>query len=351
MGFAQRDPEATKKVLAEWFEARTGETVRITNIDIPLASGWSNETLLVDTTDRRLVVRVEPTKVTVFLEANFESQYRIMKALAEGTDVPVPAMHWFEPDRSWLGGAFWVMDRVEGVVPADSPPYTTEGFLLDEPPERQRRLWDNGIEAMARVHTVDWRRLGLGFLDDPARGASGLTQQLNYYAEYLEWAEEDRRHDLARAALDWLRANQPPDLPADRLALCWGDSRIGNQMFDGDRGVVAVLDWEMAALGDPQQDLAWFVLVDDVLSEGQGNPRIPGFPRREETIRQWEQHTGRRADAFDYYEVFAGFRFTVVMTRLGHLFFDLGVAPDDFAYDNFVSQHLARLLSEAAPLR
>jgi aminoglycoside phosphotransferase (APT) family kinase protein len=344
MGFAQRDPDETKKVLTEWFASRTGEKVEITGIDIPIVSGWSNETLLVDTTAHQYVVRVEPSKVTVFLESNFEAQYRIMKALAEHTDVPMPALHWFEDDTSWLGGRFWVMDRVHGTAPQDSPPYAVEGFLLGQSPDAQRRLWENGIDAMAKVHGVDWRALGLDFLDDPARGRTGLDQQLTYYDEYLTWAEEGRRHDGARRALDWLRANQPPDVAADRLALCWGDSRIGNQLYDADNRVVAVLDWEMAALGDPQQDLAWFVMLDDVLTEGSGNPRIPGFPSRAETIARWEEKTGRRADAFDYYEVFATFRFAVVMTRLGHLFFDLGVAPDDFAYDNFVSQHLDRLL-------
>jgi len=344
MGFAQRDPEETTKVLTEWFATRAGVDVEITGIDIPIASGWSNETLLVDTTDRRLVVRVEPTKVTVFLEANFDAQYRVMKALSEHTDVPMPALHWFESDTSWLGGRFWVMDRVDGAAPPYSPPYTVEGPLLQRSPSEQRRLWDNGVDAMAKVHRVDWRALALDFLDDRARGATGPAQQLAYYDEYLAWAEDGRRHDGARRALDWLREYQPPALAADDIGLCWGDSRIGNQLFDADGNVLAVLDWEMAALGDPQQDLAWFVLLDDLLSEGQGNSRVPGFPGRDETIARWESATGRRADAFDYYEVFAAFRFTVVMTRLGHLFFDLGVAPDDFAYDNFVSQHLARLL-------
>jgi aminoglycoside phosphotransferase (APT) family kinase protein len=346
MAFAQRDPEETKKALTAWFESHGRAGTEITDIDIPIASGWSNETLLVDTTDGPLVVRVEPTKLTVFLESNFEAQYRIMKALAEHTDVPMPALHSFEDDTSWLGGRFWVMDRVDGIAPQDSPPYAVEGFLLHQSPDEQRRLWDNGVDAMAKVHGVDWRALGLDVLDDRARGRTGLDQQLTYYDEYLTWAEEGRTHDLARRALDWLRANQPPDLAPADVALCWGDSRIGNVLYDvtGGNRVVAVLDWEMAALGDPQQDLAWFVMLDDVLTEGSGNARIPGFPSRKETIVRWETATGRRADRFDYYEVFATFRFTVVMTRLGHLYYSLGVAPDDFAYDNFVSQHLERLL-------
>jgi aminoglycoside phosphotransferase (APT) family kinase protein len=343
VGFAQRDPEETKRALTDWFAAR-GRDVDITNIDIPIANGWSNETLLVDTTDGPLVVRVEPTKLTVFLESNFEAQYRIMKALAEHTDVPMPALHSFEDDTSWLGGRFWVMDRVDGTAPQDSPPYAVDGFVLRQTGEEQRRLWENGVDAMAAVHGVDWRSLGLDVLDDPARGRTGVDQQLAYYDEYLTWAEEGRCHDLARRALDWLRAHQPPDLAPDDVALCWGDSRIGNLLYDAGNRVVAVLDWEMAALGDPQQDLAWFVMVDDVLTEGSGHARIPGFPSREDTIARWEAATGRRADHFDYYEVFATFRFTVVMTRLGHLYYGLGVAPDDFAYDNFVSQHLDRLL-------
>lgn len=348
MAHAQRDPETTKKQLAEWLATRDGvDDPEVLYVDIPTTTGWSNETLLFtarwDGTEHHLVARVEPTAHTVFLEANFESQYRVMKALAEGTDVPMPALHWFEPDRAWLGGAFWIMDRVDGDVPQDNPPYTMDGWVLQSPPEDQARLWWSGVDAMARVHRADWRALGLGFLDDPGRGPTGIGQQLAYYAEYLEWAEGGSVNPTARRGLGWLRANQPP---AGDVALCWGDARISNQMFR-DHRVVAVLDWEMVALGDPQQDLAWWLVLDRLFSEGLGVARVPGFPSDAETVARWEDLTGRTADALGWYEVFALFRFTVIMTRLGKLWAELGLAPnDDMATDNFVANHLARVLEE-----
>ena len=72
----------------------------------------------------------------------------------------------------------------------------------------RRTVWWNGIAAIAAVHDVDWRALGLDFLDDPARGEPALEQQLTYYEESLDWAEERgcRPHEGARAALAWLRA-------------------------------------------------------------------------------------------------------------------------------------------------
>src|SRR5439155_21392253 len=88
------------------------------------------------------------------------------------------------------------------------------------------------------------------------------------------------------------------------IALCWGDARLGNQIFAG-QTCVAVLDWEMAHLGDPVADLAWWIALDRCFSEGVGAPRLAGFPDRDATIARWEQLTGRRARHFEYYEIFA----------------------------------------------
>ena len=93
-------------------------------------------------------------------------------------------MLWFEADPAWFGSPFWIMERVDGQVPSDAPPYATAGWLHDSSPAQQAQAWWNGIEAMAAVHRVDWRAAGLDFLADPSRGATGLEQQLQYYEEY-----------------------------------------------------------------------------------------------------------------------------------------------------------------------
>jgi aminoglycoside phosphotransferase (APT) family kinase protein len=199
---------------------------------------------------------------------------------------------------------------------------------------------------MARIHGVDWRAAGLGDLDPGADGGSRLSKRLSEWERYLAWASEGRSQPVPEAAVAWLRDN----LPADESppALCWGDSRIGNQLFV-DHRVVAVLDWEMVHIGDPAQDLAWFVWLDRHHSEGLGVPRLPGFPSYADTVARWEAATGRSAGDFVWHQVQAGLGFAAVMVRLASLLaaFDLLPPDADFERTNtgvlFLQSELERL--------
>jgi aminoglycoside phosphotransferase (APT) family kinase protein len=269
-----------------------------------------------------------------------------MAALA-ATDVPVPRLRWLETDPAPLGVPFYVMDRVEGRGPSDSPPYHASGWLAEElAPEARERLWWSGLEAMARVHRLDWRAAGLGFLDRPERGATGIEQTLREYEEFFAWGMRRERHPLIMAALEWLRAHAPRGEP---VALCWGDARISNQLFQGER-CAAVIDWEMAHLGNPVHDLAWFVTIDRCLSEGLGIPRLAGFPRREATYARWEELVGRPAEHVEYYELLSLAQFSIIMGRIGLQLKHYGLLPPehDMDVDNLASGMLRRELERAA---
>ena len=99
------------------------------------------------------------------------------------------------------------------------------------------------------------------------------------------------------------------------MALCWGDSRLANQIFDG-LTCVAVIDWEMVRLGDPVQDLAWWLASDRCFTEGIGVERLAGMPDRDTTIARWEERVGRPVEHWAYYECFALFRFSAIMARV-----------------------------------
>ncbi len=357
MGVVSRDQDQTVAQLQRWLGEVAGlEGVTVDHLEIPGSTGFSNETILFDATwndggaptVHHLVARIAPQAHTVFLEANFETQFRVMQAIAEQTDVPVPEMLWFEGDPSWFGSSFWIMRRVDGIAPSDAPHYSVDGWLRDASPEAQSTVWWNGIAALAAVHNLDWRALGLERLDDSARGEPALEQQLTYYVESLEWAEQaeqGRPHAGARAALAWLHAHRPESDP-EEVTITWGDSRLANQMFrDGE--VVAVLDWEMVALGDPRIDLGWWLFCDEVLTRSAGQARLPGFPSRDETVARWEELTGRRGDDLHWFLVFAALRFTVVMLRLGTLLHDMGIIPEPFGYDNDISRALDELMGRA----
>jgi len=356
----QRDPLEVADALGGWLAERleAGAAPEVANVEAPTSTGFSNETILCRATwsengDRaahRIVVRVAPTKHLLFLDADFSVQYKVMAALTEArSGVPLPPLRWFEDDDRLLGAPFFVMDHVEGIV-AGEPTYHND-WLMDASAERQARLWRTGLEAMAAVHRSDWRSLGLEWLTDPARGGPGLGQQLSYYRDYLDWAAEGEPHPFSEAVWEWLLAHRP-EKPGEPV-LCWGDSRIGNIIWDDFRPG-AVIDWEMATLAPPELDLGWWLYFDRQFSTGMVDdprPRPAGFPSREETIAEYAELLGRPLADVEWYEVFAGFRFAVVFARLAHLIQGSGLLPmeSDMATNNIATQCLAQMLELAPP--
>src|SRR6185503_17163824 len=137
----------------------------------------------------------------------------------------------------------------EGRAPADAPPYTVAGWLRDAAPTDQAALFEQGLEVLARIHAVDWERLGLGaVLRSATSPPVGTERQMAHDAQFLEWVLVGRRLPVFEDAVDWL-ADHVPDEP--ELVLNWGDARLGNILFR-DFAPVAVLDWEMVTLGVPE---------------------------------------------------------------------------------------------------
>jgi aminoglycoside phosphotransferase (APT) family kinase protein len=360
----ERDPELVRARLAEWLAPRLpggAGGVEVGELTVPSGSGFSNETHLFDATwgegdarvTRRLVLRVAPTVYRVFLEPRFEEQYKVMAALA-GRDpgLPVPELFGFEIDTELFGAPFFVMGGVEGRAPSDNPPYHVGGWLHDVSESDRAAMWWSGVEVLARVHRLPVDELGVDFLDQPHRGRTGLDQQLHYYDEYLDWAAAsvyDTPPELLVAARDWLRAHQPEEPGAP--VLLWGDARVGNILFDDAYRAAAVLDWEMAELGAPESDFAWFLFLDRHHCEGCDVPRLPGFPSREATVARYEELLGRPVRNLDYYEVFAAYRFAVIMLRIMVSFVELGMMEPttDMITNNTVTRLLATMLGLPQP--
>lgn len=349
----QRDLDETRRQLEGWLATRlpAAGPVEVSELRAPW-NGFSNETLLFDAawrsadgTDHRegLVARVRPA-AQVFFEYDLRKQYRAMDALA-GTDVPAPRMRWYEEDPHVLGAPFFVMDRVEGIIPPDNPTYHVADVCAAMSPASRAAMWWDGIEKLARIHRLDWRA-HFAWLDEPRFGPTGIVQQLGWWEHYLRWGTEGRAHPICTPALAWLRDHQPADEP---IGVIWGDARIGNLIFRDDR-CVAVLDWEMAALGNPEADLGWWLFLDWHHSAGLDIPRLAGFPSHEETIARWEALTGLRAANQFYYAVFAAFRFAVIMIRVATLTRQAGMpTPEDFDVNNICTRRVAALLELPAP--
>jgi aminoglycoside phosphotransferase (APT) family kinase protein len=345
--------------LSRWLTTKLGDSAEptVTDVDAPASNGFSNETILCRASwqvngaraDERLVVRVAPTRHLLFLDAHFSTQYKVMKALADGgAGVPLPPLGWYEDDPTWLGVPFFTMEHVDGLVPPDNLPYTMEGWVVDAEPDQQNRMWWSGIDALAAVHRTDWRSLRLDWLGDPNRGRPGLDQQLAYYREFLDWSARGRPQPVTEATWDWLVDHRPSE--TGEVVLCWGDSRVGNIIWQDFRPR-AVLDWEMATLGQPELDLGWWLYFDRQFTEGLGVPRPPGFPSHEETIERYSALMGRPMENLEYYEVFSGFRFSVIMCRLTDLLVESGQLPadTDMGTNNLATQFTAQLLGLPPP--
>ncbi len=362
----QVDETLTESIgkLEAWFQQRlpNASSVNLSDTKRPQGSGFSNDTILATLSyqedgkkhERKIVLRISPTGFPVFPFYDIPQQFDVMKALEENTDIPVPICLWKEYDTSILGETFYVMDYLEGKVPADNPPYPTEGFIVDATPAERGAMWKNGIKKMAELHQLDYRQAGLGFLEWPDKSQSAIAQHLHYYEEYFLWAARGEPQPVAEHTLQWLKDNMPTDEPD---GIIWGDSRFGNVMFDG-TDVRAVLDWEMIAIGNPEADLAWWLFVDWTLQRGQGNPELvcerpEGLPSDEETVAYYEQCTGSKVKHLKYYQVFAGFRFACVMIRIMQQQVSLGTFPAELGEalerNNTVTQILAELLEIPPP--
>ena len=354
----ERDPIELQRTLAEWLATKLGPGAapEVTEVLAPASNGFSNETVLCrakwddgsGSEEHRLVFRVHPTKHLLFLDADFDVQYKVMKCLADaGSAVPLPALGWFEESPEWLGVPFFTMEHVEGLVPADNLPYTMEGWVLEATAGERARMWWSGIEAMAEVHRTDWRSLDLGWLVPPGT-TPGLDAQLDYYRRFLDWTAQGRPQPTAEAVWKWLVANQPAE--SGDVTLCWGDARLGNIIWQ-DFDAAAVIDWEMATLAQPELDLGWWLYFDRQFTEGLGVERPSGFPSHEATVERYGELLGRDFGDLFWYQVFSGFRFAVVMCRLSDLLVGTCVLPgeSDMGTNNLATQFLAQLLDLPSP--
>lgn len=238
------------------------------------------------------VLRCAPRADGPFPEYDLAMQFGIMRQLGRHTDVPVPEVLWQENDPSWLGVPFLTMKAVAGEPPLDWPSYHASGFYAELSEADRRRLWTATIDAVAKLHRADWRAIGLDFVPGGRPGDDPQRYLLRYWRRYLdEWIKDDPREvvPVYDEVLDWLERNQP-DCP--RPSLVWGDAKLGNVLYrPASCEVAAVIDWEIAMIGDPEVDLA-SLRISDLRAQQSAGRCLPGTPSEAELIALYEQATG-----------------------------------------------------------
>lgn len=311
--------------------------------------GLSTETFLFDlqsdgpdspTTLKQLVFR-RPPAVSLFPDYDLLRQVLVMNRL-QNSPIIVPAVYWLDRDDRQLGTPYVVMEQLPTVgSPSDFPSYHAGGLYFDATPEQRAAMWWGCVQAIADVHALDWRGLGLARLLMPERGAHPLEQAVNYYSDMLLWASAGNPRPELFAATEWLRDNL---YEPEHLVLCWGDSRLSSILYGPQFEVVAVLDWELAYIGDHEADLAWLLFSDWACSEYQGLPRLDGTPSREETIARYEQLSGKPVTNLRYNEVLAAVEMALPVSRLAARFRDEGLLTEDFDLIGFCVDRIDQLL-------
>ncbi|GAC1385409.1 MAG: phosphotransferase family protein [Marmoricola sp.] len=295
------------------------------------ANGMSSETVLAQvswTEDRQaqrgdFVMRIAPSKddLPVFAEYDLGAQYAVLEEVHRRTDVPVPEPRWLEPTGDVIGSPFFFMNRVDGVIPPDVMPYTFgDNWLFEAAPEQRELLQTSTIREIAALHAIENPTDVFGFLAREGDGTA-LRRHLEHTRAWYEYAINDEsgtqmRSSLADRAFSWLEANLPA---TDEAVLSWGDSRIGNCIYR-DFKPVAVLDWEMAALGPRELDLAWLAFAHEVFQGIAGVFELPGLPdflRPEDIAATYAEITGITVGDLTWYRVYAGVQWGIVFMRTG----------------------------------
>ncbi|MFI1444412.1 phosphotransferase family protein [Streptomyces fructofermentans] len=319
-----RDPEEVTRRLTAWLAARLPGAEAV-GVRVPESNGMSSETLLFDIEHPEPPVRAcalrlaaDPAAYTVFPVYDLPRQYRVLRLVAERSDVPVPRVLWLEEDAGPLGAPFLVMERVDGRVPPDVMPYTYEGNWLHAAGDTEReRLEAASVGLLARLH--DQVPVSeADFLAAPG-GGSALRRHVEAQRAYYAWVVDGLpRSPLVEEAFDRLDALWPRD--EGETVLSWGDARIGNVIYDGFTPA-AVLDWEMAGLAPREVDLGWMIYLHRFfqdLTVGFGQPGLPGFMRRDNVEARYARLTGHAPRDMDFHILYAALRHAVVMLRVAY---------------------------------
>ena len=242
--------------------------------------------------ERRLILRRDPPGSLIDTERRLEfAAY----AAFFGTSVPVPEAIWLEEDPAHLDYPFCVMQELTGLEAGPAqllmPPYA----------QHREKLGAQKWRILGEIARADPKALGLvGVMQDVAP-EDCWRRELGYWEGVID-ADELEPQPVMRAVIRWLRANPPP--PAQKICVVHGDYRTGNFLFDASGEIHAILDWEMAHLGDPLEDLAWGI---NPVWQWAKDGRAGGLLPQADAVALWEEASGLRADAaaLHWWELFS----------------------------------------------
>ena len=336
---AVRDEDAFDvEAVATWLRTNADGTLRDDLAGTPevlqFSGGASNLTYLLRYPasgrggGRDLIMRRAPRGTKAKGAHDMGREFRIQRQLKPVFPY-VPEVVGFCDDVAVIGGDFYVMERIDGVVPrADLPAAAVT-------PEQARQLCLNMIDVLVELHSVDAEAAGLGSL---GKGFGYVRRQVDGWSARWRNAHTDDAPDF-EPIMEWLAASQPEDAAN---CVIHNDFKLDNLVLDrtDPTRVIGVLDWEMATLGDPLMDLggdlAFWVQADDD-EEFQLFRRVPtqlpGMITREEFVQRYCERMGftMSPEQWRFYEIFGLFRLAVISQQIYYRYFHKQTTNEVFA--------------------
>jgi aminoglycoside phosphotransferase (APT) family kinase protein len=330
-----------EEALKVWLTQATGDPGPFTLR--PLAGGNSNETLAVTSERHQWIVRRPPAAALAPSAHAMDREYRILCALQD-LPVPTPRPIAMCTDPAVPQTPALLMQRVDGVALTDTLPES-----YPQGAEGARVIGEALVDALVRLHSVDWQNLGLadfgrpdGFLE---RQVPRWRRQLEQYRiRALPWLDE---------LTGWLEDHRPASC---QPGILHGDFHLDNCLLTPHPpvSVAAILDWEMATIGDPLLDLGIFLAFwgsarpdRPAMPQVQAVSRAPGAPCREELAERYRERTGRRVEHLTWYMTFSLWKLAIIV-EAAYAQFVHGRLRTPYAAA--LEHDVPRLLNEAASL-
>jgi aminoglycoside phosphotransferase (APT) family kinase protein len=328
------DVEAVRTWLAAQGHPLTGDVVVR-----QFGGGASNLTYSLRTEREDLILRRPPAGQKAKGAHDMGREYRIQAALADVFPL-VPEMVALCEDESVIGSQFYVMQRIDGIIPRRDLPDD-----VDLTEEQTRALCTNALDVLIDLHRVD---VGEGTLAEMNKGAGYVRRQVDGWSSRFRNARTEDAPDYG-LVMAWLAEHQPADVGH---CLIHNDFRFDNLVLDRDDPTrpIGVLDWEMATVGDPLMDLggtlSYWVQDDDdeFFRQFRRQPtHLPGMLTREQVVDYYCTEMGipMTAEQWRFYEVFGLFRLAVIAQQIYYRYFHKQTTNESYAIFGPAAQYLA----------
>ncbi len=297
--------ELNKEKLENYLREKLDSNLTISSIQ-QFPKGYSNLTYLIKTTDKNFILRRPPFGANIKSAHDMGREFRVLSLLKKVyPKVPEPYLNC--EDEPVMGAPFYMMERVNGVILRNKAP---EGISLT--PEVMRKLSEATIDNLVALHAINIETSGLAQLGKP----EGYVQrQVEGWIKRYYNAETEKIASMDEIA-KWMQSTMPTDIAP---AFIHNDYKYDNLVLNPNNlsEIIAVLDWEMATVGDPLMDIAttlgyWAEPTDHAFLREFSLTSLPGNLTREEVVKRYAEKSGRDVSNFLFYYVYACFKIGVI---------------------------------------